>query len=348
MNQKSNGDFPTDLICVELRIPTNPEMTDSPLLAASIFVDTAVPGPRTVCFAFPGGGYGRRYFDLQHSELNGPSQAVFHASRGVVFIPCDPYGGGESTLLPPEKCGLEATAQGVDFAIRTAIRGLKEGTIVEGLPPLELEAVFGIGHSLGGMQVVVQQALHKTFDAIAILGFSAIQTRIPLSNVEEAPLAPHANVTDTEDVSLELAWSGPLSDDISYLKYAYHWEDVSPIIVEEDMGVGFPIRTSQTLPSWITTTFPPFAAECMAPGVIANEASEITVPVFVGGGQRDVVPNVHEEALAYRESRDVTLYELPMTAHMHNFSPQRELLWNRLHQWMEGITAIRGKVERSR
>jgi pimeloyl-ACP methyl ester carboxylesterase len=71
----------------------------------------------------------------------------------------------------------------------------------------------------------------------------------------------------------------------------------------------------------------------MAPGVVADEAAAIAVPVFVGAGERDVVPCLAGEARAYAASTDITLYQLGRSAHMHNFSPRRALLWRRLQAW---------------
>lgn len=313
-------------------------------LAATLVAAPDAPGPRLVCFAFPGGGYGRTYFDLHHPELDGPSQAEYHADAGVVFIACDPYGGGDSTPLPPEKCDLEATAAAAHVAVCDALERLSAGDLVDKLGPIEIAGCIGLGHSLGGMQVIAHQAGHRTFDALAVLGWSAVQTQLP---TRDGALTPHH--TDAADGALDEAWAGPMVDELAHLRYAYHWEDVSPVIVREDMSVGFPTRTAETLPPWITRTFPPFAAICLAPGVVAEQAAAITVPVFVGAGERDVVPSLHAEAAAYSQSRDVTLVELSHSAHMHNFSPQRQLLWLRLQSWLASFHVLSdpGRTARS-
>jgi pimeloyl-ACP methyl ester carboxylesterase len=306
-------------------------------LAATIVADASREGPRVVCFAFPGGGYGRHYFDIQHPELAGPSEAAFHAAAGVVFVACDPYGGGDSTELPEEERGLDETVEGVDAAVRYALQALADGSLVDWLEPLEIGACIAVGHSLGGMQLVAHQGRRARFEAVAILGWSSVHTQTPTPN---GFVAPTADLKSTRPTSLDEAWAGPMVDAIANMRYAYHWDDVSPQIVAEDMGVGFPIRTAATLPSWTTRTFPPFAAICMSRGVVAGEAAAIEVPVFVALGQRDVSPGLHEEALAYRGSIDLTLVELPRSAHMHNFSPQRELLWVRLQTWIDSFTTL--------
>jgi hypothetical protein len=103
------------------------------------------------------------------------------------------------------------------------------------------------------------------------------------------------------------------------------------------MGSGFPVRRPGTLPSWITRTFPPFAKICLQEGIIAREAAQIEVPVFIAAGERDVLKDLRREPHAYRKSLDITLFEISQCAHMHNFSPRRETAWLRLQSWIDGL-----------
>jgi pimeloyl-ACP methyl ester carboxylesterase len=311
--------------------------TDGVQLAATVVADPSWQGPRIVCLAFPGGGYGRAYFDIHHPELAGPSQAEFHARRGVVFLTCDPYGGGESTCLPQNARDLAATIDGVDAAVRRALQTLADGTLVDWLDPIEISLRVAIGHSLGGMQLTAHQAAHPTFDAVGFLGWSAIHTQVP---TQDGAVSPHADPEKSGPTSLEEAWSGPITEALAPLRYIYYWEDVSPRIVAEDLSVGFPTRTAAVLPAWTTRTFLPFAAICMGEGIVADEAAAIQVPVFVGAGERDVTLDLHAEASAYHGSRDVTLFELSRSAHMHNFSPRRTILWERLQLWLDTIESL--------
>jgi hypothetical protein len=305
--------------------------------AITVVVDLAAEGPRVVVFAFPGGGYTGAYFDLHRPELSGSSEAEYHASRGWVFVAVDPFGGGASTPLNASQLGLPETSRAADRVVRSVSDRLRTGTLIDGLKPVEIAATIGVGHSLGGMQVIHQQGHERTFDAVAVLGFSAIQTLIPTPEADA--IAPHSDPA-APPPPIEAAWSGPLSDDIAHLRYAYHWDDVPSSLVEADMSVGFPVRTATALPPWISATFPPFAAICMSPGVVRREASSIDVPVLVGAGERDVLRNVRAESAAYSSSRDVLVIEVPRCAHMHNFSPQREHLWTRLQAWGDSVPSL--------
>jgi pimeloyl-ACP methyl ester carboxylesterase len=299
----------------ELRVDVSAAVGTDASLAVTVY--RSGPAAEVFAFAVPGGGYTRGYYDLSHPALDGPGQAEYHASRGWVFAVCDPLGSGESTPVPDALAGLDASAHAAHLAC-TEIRAR-----------LGLGPAVGIGHSLGGMQLIHQQSRFATFSAIAVLGFSAIHTRIPTPDARV--LAPAGGGSVAE------AWAGELSDDLANLRYAYHWDDVAPELVAADLSAGFPVRTADPLPPWISRTFPPYAADCLAPGVVAEQAASIDVPVFIGAGERDVLADARAEAAAYAASRDITVAEIPSCAHMHNFSPRRARLWQRLHAWAESL-----------
>jgi hypothetical protein len=313
-------------------------------LAVTVFADrdagrprAGAGVPRIVAVAVPGGGYTRGYYDLRHAALPGPGQADYHRARGWVVVTYDPLGTGSSTPLDDPIVTLDASARAADLAARDVLGRLRAGTLRHDLRPIPVAAAIGIGHSLGGMQLIHQQAVFRTFDAIAVLGFSAAHTVIPTPG--EGVLAPASTQSSVAE-----AWSGPLSDDIAHLRYAYHWDDVPGDLVARDMSAGFPVRTAGPLPPWVSATFPPFAAACMAPGVVAGQAASVGVPLFVGAGERDVLADPRAEAAAYAASPDITLFQVRRCAHLHNFSPQRRDLWQRLHLWGESVPLLAGRA----
>ena len=76
---------------------------------------------------------------------------------------------------------------------------------------------------------------------------------------------------------------------------------------------------------------------------IDAEAAAVSVPVFVGVGERDVCPDPRAEPRAYANSADITVHIVPRMAHMHNFAGTRELLWARLEHWTRGIAGSSGE-----
>ncbi|MFC7362438.1 hypothetical protein [Nocardioides astragali] len=322
----------SDVVVSEVRLPVGTHDGETHV-AATVYAPADLAGPATVVCAFPGGGYGRRYYEIDHVDVHGPGQASWHAARGIVFVAFDPYGDGDGTHLPEESRGLRETCAAMHQATTSIKSMLEGGTLWPQSAPVTVDRLVGVGHSLGGMQLVAQQAWHSTFDAVAVLGWSCVQTVVPTADGKDF-LSPHH---DPSAAALDAAWAGPLVDERSHLRFAYYWDDVSPGLVEEEMGVGFPVRTADPLPAWITPRFPPFAAVCLEPGIVGEEAASITVPVFISAGERDVLKDLGQEVPAYSASRDITMFKVPRCAHMHNLSPQRELLWDRLHRWVVSL-----------
>jgi hypothetical protein len=303
-------------------------------LGLTVFLDPDVEGARTVAVSLPGGGYARGYYDISHPALEGDGQAPWHAKRGWVFLSFDPLGSGDSQVTSEGTADFRASVRIHHLGMSQAIQRLREGSLVDSLGPIEVGQTIGVGHSLGGMQMIAQQGRHDTFDALAVLAFSAIHTVVP---AEEGVIESHAVHSVETDESVEEAWGGPLVEDTSHFAYAFFWEDVPRELVEADLGVGFPVRTADVLPPWVSATFPSCAPVGMSKGVVKQEAAEIRSPLFIAKGERDVIADLRAEAAAYPASRDITLFELLRSAHMHNFSVQRFVLWQRLHAWATGL-----------
>ena len=82
---------------------------------------------------------------------------------------------------------------------------------------------------------------------------------------------------------------------------------------------------------------PPAARFMNAAGVVAEEASWIEVPVFLGYGERDVTRDQWEEPKYFWRSRDITLAVIPRMSHGVNSASTRVMLWQRLQHWALGV-----------
>jgi pimeloyl-ACP methyl ester carboxylesterase len=71
----------------------------------------------------------------------------------------------------------------------------------------------------------------------------------------------------------------------------------------------------------------------MIPGVVAEHAARIDVPVLIGYGVVDVSPDPRAEARLYCSSHDITTVVLADSAHCHNMASSRHRLWRRLLDW---------------
>lgn len=299
-------------------------------LATSVFLpEDPRAGRPIVVFALPGGGYSRGYFDMHFDGHDGYSQAEYHCAAGFIVVAIDHLGVGESSQPEPAAIRLETLAATYDAAVRKICALFAEGAVHPDLPKLGAPFLVGIGQSMGGCVTILAQGLHATFDAIAPLGYSAIHTFLPHRTIEER----EAGIQVYAEVSRGSA-TRPVSEfgQEDYV-YPFHWEDVPANILAADMDGGYPLRT--TAPPFGSLTIPPCAVEMMTPGIVAKEAAQIKVPVFIGNGERDVCGDPRAEPSAYSSSCDITSFVVPQMAHMHNFAGSRAILWKRLQQWTE-------------
>jgi hypothetical protein len=175
----------------------------------------ALASPPVVCFAFPGGGYSRRYYTLDlrggsggadagrsgsgdadggadagrsgsgdaggdgDVHAGGGGQADWHAARGWIFVSCDSLGFGDATAPADDALTYENIARGNKATVAAVLAALESGTLLDGYPPVTDATTLGLGQSMGGCFTIVLQGQHQTFDGIAALGFSAIHTLVP-------------------------------------------------------------------------------------------------------------------------------------------------------------------------
>src|SRR5581483_2794386 len=143
------------------------------------------PGVGALVMAgFPGGGYGRGYFNMRFAGHSGYSEAEHHTGAGVIFIAADHLGVGASSVPDFTRLTVEMIAAANDHAIREVLMRLRAGTLARELPAVQVAATVGIGQSMGGCLTIIMQARHSTYDAIAPLGYSAIHTVLPQRSAE--------------------------------------------------------------------------------------------------------------------------------------------------------------------
>lgn len=313
------------------KVEVNLDVTDAvgtgehlQVAATVVMPEAAARRQPVVLFAFPGGGYNRRYYDLQLQEGPDYSQAEYHAREGFVFVAIDHLGVGDSSI-PQQPLDYEAVARANNSAARQILDRLTRGTLGDGIAPLETTAAIAIAQSFGGFMLIIAQGIDPCFDGVAVLGWSAIQT-----------IPPWPEEMSAEDV-FGLRGGNGLTHP---LRERFHLEDVPDSIVIADMTKEGP-GIGSTAP-W-STDFSPGGSNLtsdrvpLAPGVVAKEAAAITVPVFVGNGEVDIVADFRSEPAAYRSSPDVTTCVFPGMAHMHNFATTRHALWRRLASWADCV-----------
>jgi pimeloyl-ACP methyl ester carboxylesterase len=324
--------------------------------AATVFLPDPgdLPDRPVVCFAFPGGGYSRRYFSFEVPGSGGVGgQAQWHARRGWVLVACDHLGVGDSTVPDPDVLEYETVARANNAVVVAVMARLNAGDLTAGFPAIGDAVKLGIGQSMGGCFTIVLQAHHRPFDAIGLLGFSATHTVVPSppgtvgstmpwiarNSDLSAPLV--LNAEELAEVPVEVpvedlaqaAADGSMPAEHPW-SWAFHFDDEPRDLVATDMAATAP------LPSWRSATIPACSIKMVAPGTVATEAASIKVPVLIAVGERDVVPDPRMEPKAYARATDITVFVCPRMAHMHNFAGTRERFWERIHSWGDGVARL--------
>lgn len=274
--------------------------------------------PLVVCL--PGGGYNRHYFNLQKP---GYSEVLHHMDRGVLVVAIDHLRVGESDIPELQAASLEIAAEANHAVLKILLERLGAGTLCDGVAPLQPSAIIGEGQSMGGHIALLMQANHRSFDGLAMLGSSAVCTRLPAKTVgEEICLLGKDNPSE-----------GLAALRTFDKRFAFHWEDVPEAFAGAD---------GEASPSayWLSATTPN-AGGGLVPGNFSSEAATLTVPVLIGMGERDVCQDPLREAAAYMSSRDVSYFVVPRMAHMHNFAGTRAMMWKRLSAFIAQVADMR-------
>jgi hypothetical protein len=287
-------------------------------IAAWLFVpdDPATLGARPITTALlNGGSYDKRYFHVEVPGRTGYSAAEHLAAKGHIVLLLDHLGIGESTRLPTEaKATRQVVARANDAAVRQFYARLARGELAPHLPALPDVVRIGGGHSMGGMQTIVQQAEFRTYEAVMILGYTAKGVQMT-ANGQSFPAD-------------QFVPAGPLPDyswaDRSQLREGFHWEDVPDDVVAADAALAVEV------PSTI-------GFDSIRTGIVAADAARIETPIYICLGERDVSPDPYAEPGFYRASRDITLHILARSAHCQNFAGTRHEMWDRMDRWARTV-----------
>ena len=283
------------------------------------------PGsPPKVVFCLAGGRCTTSYFDLEVRGHDGYSMARYLAARGCVVVALDHLGLGASSPLD-DICIVtpRVAAATHDHAVRDIAGRLRTGTLVAGLPAFEPRALVGLGHSMGGMVIAVEQAEHATFDAIVVLGHSGDGTWAALTDHERLLMDEPRDAREQAMVELARVRARGLPPETARrAPPGSFFNDDVPRAVKGAFGA----QRTELLYSCALST--------MIPGHTDVEKAAIAVPVFLAFGDHDLTDDYEGNAARYPSSRDVTLFVLHNSAHCHNQATTRKELWDRVARWI--------------
>jgi alpha-beta hydrolase superfamily lysophospholipase len=299
-------------------------------------------GPVIAAFCFPGGGMSRQYFDIGTPD-GGFSMARYLADSGLVVITIDHLGVGESSrphdgfaLTPDCVAGVNA------YATAELGRRLRSGALADGYPPAGPCVNVGVGHSMGGRLVVIQQARHGSFDAVALLGVGARGINIPVEQPAPGWLPAERSGVLSEEELTYVFDPVRLRRDTAALVRKRYGDDPLPAGTTATSALllaGMPVadHVREAIDRSATSLLALCGLTAMIPGSTGPEMAAVAVPVFVGVGARDITGPPHDIPAAFTGSGDVTLFVLAGAGHNHNVAPNRHQLWNRLAAWMAAL-----------
>lgn len=288
--------------------------------AAWIYIPDAdiQPDYTIVTFAFPGGTYSRSYYDLSVPGRTGYSFAERLAEAGYIVIACDHIGIGDSSPYEPFSALTKDVVISADCAtVEDVMTRLTAGTLVDGLAPVMNPFTIGVGHSMGGYLLARQQARYHSFDAVAILGWSA------LARPENEVLSP------AEWSSYMSMMPDPTRPPRALFRDFFYDKRVPDDVKAADDALAVRIY------SWM---FQPDKYGLQDDPTIPEATRRIDVPIFLCFGERDTSPNPHHESDSYPNSADLTTFVLPRSAHCTNFAETRILFFDRLANWGHALS----------
>lgn len=319
---------------ISLDVTGDVDIDGSLIVAATVHLPDEAITPAVVAVGLPGGGYNRSYYDLHIDGHPGYSQAEYHTARGWVLVACDTIGVGQSSPSP-QMLTIFDVAKVQDAAVRQLRQRLADGSLVDGLPAAPAARLIGLGQSMGGCFTIATQGGHGSYDAIGVLGYSAVHTRLPEKSGQFAQIPE----SDARDEAAQAAVSAALMES---LRWVFHWQDVPESIVAADLASA-PGRAGDEVVSWGAGAAPlPCGIDMLTPGIVSAAATQISCPVLVAQGERDVVPEPRSEPAAYGACNDITVYIAPTMAHMHNFASTRAQFWARIQSWGDAVFTSAG------
>jgi pimeloyl-ACP methyl ester carboxylesterase len=297
-------------VCIDLFVPD--DLAPNPLL--------------WVCV--PGGGMSRRYFDLAVSGQDDAFSMARHlAAGGDLVMTIDPPGVGESDA-PDDGYALSAqVVADVLAAVVDAFEADLQAGRVGGaaLRGTVAKAKIGLGHSAGALLVACQQARHRSFDALALLGFSGSGLPEVLSDEE---LRFENRPEQLSEVVADLArvrFGQPLPQ----------WSSSSAGSLEPDTAAA---EVDMALAAASSRLLALVGMTAIVPGSVQPELDELRVPLFVAMGEHDLAGALDVLPGQLPACPDLTLFLLEGAGHNHNAAPNRRILWQRVARWAASVS----------
>jgi pimeloyl-ACP methyl ester carboxylesterase len=315
-----------------LKIPADIDLRNE--RAGDIAVEIIWPEniqPAVAFFCLPGGSMNRRYYDLAAEGDTSFSFASAMAGRGMMTISIDHLGIGDSFrpsdgfVLTPDRI-MRANAN----VAAHVLDGLRAGSLMTELEALPRLIAVGVGHSMGAMLTVMQQAFHPLYDALLLLGFG---NRGLISHL---PKPAHHLIDNHEAVKAEI-------EDVARKIYESPCPRMKPSPEASKIFYGEKADRAgvSALKAARDALLVVAGLQSMIPGSFAPSFEKITAPIFLGLGDSDIAGPPHDTPAIFQNSRDITLLVLEETGHCQFIFPSRGHLFGRIGDWAAAIVRQR-------
>jgi pimeloyl-ACP methyl ester carboxylesterase len=282
---------------------------------------TSLPPRPLVWCCLPGGSCTSGYFDL---EVDGAdtsySMAAHLADAGCLVLALDHLGTGASSpvddnfLVTPE-----VLAMANDTAFTALLSRLREGSLVPDLAPVVAPIPIGLGHSMGGMITIIEQARYRTYSAVVNLGGGG------------AGLPDHLFDPGWATWDLALLRSSLVELARQQFNGASAQRDRDRPGIFHAADVPAPVLAA--FRAQLTNLLPSCALASILPSFSDPERGEVAVPLFLGFGEHDLSQVPHESVPRFQSSPDITLVVVAGSGHCHNQAGNRQQLWDRMLDW---------------
>jgi pimeloyl-ACP methyl ester carboxylesterase len=283
----------------------------------------ATPTEPFVWCCLPGGRCTTGYFDLAvDGDATSYSMAAYLADAGCVVLTVDHLGTGASSRVDDDfRLTPEVIAAANHAAFTALLDRLRTGSLAPGLPAAEAFAPIGLGHSMGAMLAMVQQARHGTYGAVVNLG--SVGDGLP------------EHLSDPGLATAELAAVRASLVDLARVQFGAPPTAAGPAVPFHAADVPAAVRRAFTRQT--TNLIPACALASMIPAFSDPERAALTVPIFLGFGEHEMRPGTHGTVRRYVSSSDITLVVLADSGHCHNQAGNRRQLWERVLAWARSV-----------
>jgi alpha-beta hydrolase superfamily lysophospholipase len=312
-----------------------------------VAVDVIVPSgrpensPSVALACLPGGFLSRRYYDLGHDLAQDLGQggdgsysfAEAMVSRGFAVLAFDHLGIGDSSKPEPIEggyaLGVEAVARVNQLALERALELLEAGDPAQGIPATRCTATIGVGHSMGSVLTVEQQAQARPHRALVLFSFST--KGLPRFLNEDQLGYAHDPVRTRRELGelVRRSFGTPYpprpNQDETNRRAAF--------------GVGTaPHFTEALLEGASTDLLAAGGLLSMIPGGYAPSAEAIDVPVYILIGDHDL-HGARELADELPKCPEKTTRVLEDCWHCHFVANTRAAIWSEIPAWIHQVLA---------